>query len=82
MIAGSGWVNLISGRIRCYRVGFHPLHGCVPGRPLGRDVGRLGRAGHTREKAGWATSGFQPIKLGKIENPFSFSILFINFKRI
>jgi hypothetical protein len=49
----------------------------VPGRPLGHGVGRLGHAGCAREKAGWAASGFRPIRLEKIENPFSFSNLFL-----
>jgi hypothetical protein len=48
----------------------------VLGRPLGHGVGRLGYSGHAWEKAGWAASGVQPIRLGKIENPFSFSIFY------
>jgi hypothetical protein len=79
MITGSGRVSLLSGRIWRYRVGFPPLYGCAPDRPLGRDIGRLGRVGHTREKTRWVASGFRPIRLGKIENHFYFSNLFYKF---
>jgi hypothetical protein len=76
MIKGSGRVCLLSGQIRRYRVGFPLLHGCTPGRPLGRGVDWLGRAGYAWEKASWPASGFRPIRLGKIENHFSFSIFY------
>jgi hypothetical protein len=48
MITGSGRVNLLSGRIRCYRVRFGSATRCAPVNPLGRDAGRLGRAGRAR----------------------------------
>jgi hypothetical protein len=51
MITGLGRVSLLSGRIRCYRVGFPLLRGCVLSRLLGRGVARLGRAGRARVSA-------------------------------
>jgi hypothetical protein len=56
--------------------------------------GRAGLVGHTRRRgswagvgraggggeADWATSGFQSIRLGKIENQISFSNLFYKFQ--
>jgi hypothetical protein len=47
MITGLGQVNLLSGRIRCYRVGFGSATQCAPVNPLGHSAGRLGRAGRT-----------------------------------
>jgi hypothetical protein len=48
MITDSGWVNLLSGQNRRYRVGFGPATRDTPVKPLGRGASRLGRAGHTR----------------------------------
>jgi hypothetical protein len=44
MITGSGQVNLLSGWIRRYQVGFGSATRCVPANPLGRGAGWLGRA--------------------------------------
>jgi hypothetical protein len=58
--------------------GHKPGNGCWPRWASTRFCATL-RGG----MAVWAASGFRPIRLGKIENPFSFSNLFvINFKLI
>jgi hypothetical protein len=54
LIMGSGRVNLLSGRIRRYRVGFGSATWCAPVNPLGYGTDRLGRAGRARSEAGWA----------------------------
>jgi hypothetical protein len=41
---GSGQVNLLSGRIWRYRIGFGSATWCTPVSPLGRGASRLGRA--------------------------------------
>jgi hypothetical protein len=46
LITGSGRVNLLSGRIRRYRVRFGSATWCAPANPVGRDTGQLGRVGH------------------------------------
>jgi hypothetical protein len=48
MITGSGRVNLLSGRIRRYWVGFGSATWCAPANPLGHGAGRLGRVGRAR----------------------------------
>jgi hypothetical protein len=48
MITGSGQVNLLSGPIRYYQVGFGSATRCAPTNPLGRGAGRLGLAGPAR----------------------------------
>jgi hypothetical protein len=48
MIMGSGQVNLLSGQIRHYRVGFGSATRCTPVNPLGRGAGWLGHAGLAR----------------------------------
>jgi hypothetical protein len=48
MITGSGQVNLLSGRIRRYRVGFGSATRCTPVSPLGRGTDQLGHAGRVR----------------------------------
>ncbi|WP_428637418.1 hypothetical protein, partial [Shewanella sp.] len=60
MITGSGRVNLLSGQIWRYRVGFGSATQCTPTNLLGHSVGRLGRA---RVEAGWAAvnSAQKPI---------------------
>jgi hypothetical protein len=44
MKTGSGGVNLLSGRIWHYRIGFGSATRCAPVSLLGRGTGRLGRA--------------------------------------
>jgi hypothetical protein len=74
MIMGSGSIG---------SVGFTPNGHTGPRWPCGPHTreGELGRGrsceGRRGGVAGWAASGFQPIRLGKIEN--SFSILFYKF---
>jgi hypothetical protein len=46
LITSSGQVNLLSGRIRRYRVGVRSGTWCTPVNPLGRGAGRLGSVGH------------------------------------
>jgi hypothetical protein len=64
MITGLGRVNLLSGWIQRYRVGFGNATRCAPVNPLGLDAGRLGRA---------VDSAQMPNPIKKI---FSFSNLF------
>jgi hypothetical protein len=61
MITGSGQVNLLSGRIWRYRVGFGSATRCAPSNPLGHGAGRLGHAGraHAVRQAG-PCRGFGP----------------------
>jgi hypothetical protein len=75
-LTGLGQVNLLSGRIRHYQVGFGSATRCTPVNPLGCSTGRLGHAGPTRavRSAGprriWPKADFQ------LRNSFSFSNLF------
>jgi hypothetical protein len=48
MIRGLDRVNLLSGRIWRYRVGFGSVTWCAPMNPLGHGADRLGHAGHAR----------------------------------
>jgi hypothetical protein len=45
---GSGRVNLLSGRIQCYQVGFGSATRFAPVNPLGHSADRPGRVGRTR----------------------------------
>jgi hypothetical protein len=56
------------------------LRGCVPSGLLGRDAAQLGRAGRARKERLAGSSRFRPNRLGKIENPLSFSNLFSKFQ--
>jgi hypothetical protein len=49
---GFGRVNLLSGWMRRYQVGFGSATRCAPVNPLGRSTGRLGHAGRARGEAG------------------------------
>jgi hypothetical protein len=69
---GSGRVSLLSGQIRRYRVGLPALRGCVP------TVCWAAQAARGRRPAG--PSRFWPNRLGKIENPLSFSNLLYKFQ--
>jgi hypothetical protein len=61
MITGSGRVNLLSGRIWCYWVGFGSATWCAPVNPLGRGVDRLGRVARARTvKPAGPRHGFGP----------------------
>jgi hypothetical protein len=51
MIMGLGRVNLLSSRIRCYRLGFGSAMRCEHTNPLGRGAGRLGSACRARGEA-------------------------------
>jgi hypothetical protein len=75
LITGLGWVNLLSGQIRRYRVGFGSAMRCAPVNPLGQGAGRLGRAGLARGEAGWAVPNSARSRF-PIKNFFSFSNLF------
>jgi hypothetical protein len=72
MITGSGRVSLLSGWIRCYRVGLG-LTGQIRLRYVVRARETLGRGADR-------PSRIEPNKLGKIVNPFSFSNLFYKFQ--
>jgi hypothetical protein len=48
MITGSGRVNLLSGRIRRYQVGFGSAMLCALVNPLGHGAGWLGHIGRAR----------------------------------
>jgi hypothetical protein len=61
MITGSGRVNLLSGRIRRYRVGFGSATWCAPVNSLGRGADRLGRVARARMvKPAGPRRGFGP----------------------
>jgi hypothetical protein len=47
LIMGSGWVNLLSGQIRRYQVGFESATQCTP-------ANLLGLAGRAHGEDGWA----------------------------
>jgi hypothetical protein len=61
---GSGRVNLLSGRIRCYRTRFGSATWSAPRNPLGRDTDWQGRAVDSAQM------------LNSIKKFFSFSNLF------
>jgi hypothetical protein len=76
---GSGRVSLLSGQIRRYRVGLPALRGCVPTvRWAAAPTGWAAQAARGRRPAG--PSWFWPNRLGKIENPLSFSNLLYKFQ--
>jgi hypothetical protein len=60
MITGSGRVNLLSGQIQRYRVGFGSATRSTLASPLGRGADRLGRASCARGEACWATPWIRP----------------------
>jgi hypothetical protein len=80
-LTGSGWVNLLSGQIRRYRVGFGSAMRCTPVNLLGQGTGRLGRAGRARGEAGWAVPNSARSRF-PIKNFFLFQIYFVNYKSI
>jgi hypothetical protein len=47
---GFGWVNLLSGQIQHYQVGFGSATRCAPMNLLGHSAGRLGRAVDSAQK--------------------------------
>jgi hypothetical protein len=61
MITGSGRVNLLSGQIRHYRVGFGSATWCAPVNLLGHSADRLGRVARARTvKPAGPRRGFGP----------------------
>jgi hypothetical protein len=73
---GLGRVNLLSGRIRCYRVRFGSAMLCVPASPLGCGAGQLGHVGYVRGEAAWARRGFGPNAGFLNKKSFSFLNMF------
>jgi hypothetical protein len=74
---GLGQVNLLSGRIRRYRVRFGSATWCVPVNLLGRGTGRLGRAGRAHAVRPAGLRRIQPEANFELRNSFfSFSNLF------
>jgi hypothetical protein len=76
LITGSGRVNLLSGRIRCYQVEFGSATRCAPVNPLGRSAGRLGRVGHVRAVRPARPRRIRPEADFQLRNSFSFLNLF------
>jgi hypothetical protein len=69
LIMGSGRVNLLSGRIRRYRVGFGSATRCAPVNPLVR-------AGRVRVVRPAGLRRIRPEADFQLRNSFSFSNLF------
>jgi hypothetical protein len=84
LITGSGRVNLLSGRIQHYQVGFGSAMRCVPVNPLGHGAGRLGHAGRVRAARPAGPRRIRPEADFQLRNYFSFLNLFcklqINFE--
>jgi hypothetical protein len=76
LITGSGRVNLVSGRICRYRVGFGSATWCTLVNPLGRGAGRQGCAGRARAVRPAGLRRIRPKANFQLRNSFSFSNLF------
>jgi hypothetical protein len=77
---GSGRVNLLSGRIRRYRVGFVSATWCAPVNPLGRGASRLGHAGRAHAVRPAGLHRIRPEADFQLRNSFLFPNLFCKFE--
>jgi hypothetical protein len=76
LITSSGQVNLLSGRIRRYRVRFGSGTRCTPVNPLDRGANRLGSAGHARAVRQAGLRQIRPDADFQLRKSLSFSNLF------